>query len=216
MDANKNSKKIIILGMILLIIAGIIVVALKGFNVTLMFGKHEAIELKLGKEINMNTVREICDEVFIDKKYVAKELEVFGDSFQVNVESITDDEKSNLISKVNEKFDTEKTVDDLNINSVSNKRIRDVVNPYILPMVITFAIVFVYELIRFRKINAVKLVIGQICKIILTEASLLSCIAIVRAPVDDLIINLLIVIPIIAVIMFLYDAEKKLGKTIEE
>ena len=39
----KNSKKIIILGIILLIIAGVIVVSLKGFNVSLMIGRHESI-----------------------------------------------------------------------------------------------------------------------------------------------------------------------------
>ena len=100
MDINKNSKKIVILGLILLIVAGLIVVALKGFNVSLMFGKHEAVELKVGKEVSQSEIEEICEEVFQEKNYVAKELEVFGDSLQINVKSITDEEKANLISKV--------------------------------------------------------------------------------------------------------------------
>lgn len=36
MEKNKNGKKIIVLGIILLIIAGIIVVSLKGVNVSLI------------------------------------------------------------------------------------------------------------------------------------------------------------------------------------
>ena len=122
METNKNSKKIIIFGVILLIIAGIIVVALKGFNVSLMFGKHEVIELKIGKKVDLNVIKEICTEVFPKKEFVAKELEVFGDSMQINVKTITDEEKANLINQINEKFETSKTVEDLNINSVSNKR----------------------------------------------------------------------------------------------
>lgn len=212
MESKNNSKKIVILGIILLVIAGIIVVSLKGFNVSLDFGKHETIELKVGKEVNINTVKEICNEVFTNKKYIAKELEVFGDSFQINVESITDEEKNSLIEKVNEKFEVEKSVDDLNINSVSNKRIRDVVMPYVMPMLITFAVVFVYMLIRFRKINAVKIVLECLLKVILTEAIYYSLVAIIRVPVSDLLINISMVIAIAELVYYVYKSEKELEK----
>jgi len=96
MDTNKNSKKIIILGVILLIIAGLIVVALKGFNVSLMFGKHEVVEIKMDKEIDLGLVKEACEETFEKKEFIVKELEVFGDSVQINVESITDEEKAKV------------------------------------------------------------------------------------------------------------------------
>jgi len=212
MDTNKNATKIMILGLILLTIAGLIVVALKGFKVTLMFGKHESIELKVGKEINIDDIREICDEIFANKKYVLKELEVFGDSFQINIQSITDDEKTNLINKVNEKFDTEKTVDDLRINSISNKRIRDVVKPYIVPMLITFTISFVYIGIRYRKNNSIKLILNIIKKIILTEMIILSIIAITRIPVDNNVIYIIMIIPIIELICKMYNLEDKIEK----
>lgn len=212
MDTNKNATKIMILGLILLTIAGLIVVALKGFKVTLMFGKHESIELKVGKEINIDDIRKICDEIFANKKYVLKELEVFGDSFQINIQSITDDEKTNLINKVNEKFDTEKTVDDLRINSISNKRIRDVVKPYIVPMLITFTISFVYIGIRYRKNNSIKLILNIIKKIILTEMIILSIIAITRIPVDNNVIYIIMIIPIIELICKMYNLEDKIEK----
>ena len=53
MEDKNNNKKIITLGMILLILAGIIIVALKGVNVSLMFGKHEAIEIKLDTDVDI-------------------------------------------------------------------------------------------------------------------------------------------------------------------
>lgn len=215
MDINKNSKKIVILGLILLMIAGLIVVALKGFNVSLMFGKHEAIELKVEKGVNISQIEEICDDVFQDKKYVAKELEVFGDSLQINVKSITDEEKANLISKVNEKFETQKTVEDLNVHSISNKRIRDVVKPYIMPMLLIMVIVYIYSLIRFRNIQSVSLVMDSILKMILAEAILVSLIAIVRIPVDDFVIFLLMVVVIAKLVSFVNRNERKLAQNIQ-
>jgi len=209
METNKNSKKILILGIILLVLAGIIVVALKGFNVSLMFGKHETIEIKLDTEVDLKIAKEICDEVFQDKTYVVKGLEIFGDSFQINVKSITDEEKVNLVNKINEKFETDKTVEDLNINSVSNKRIRDVVKPYIIPMLVSFGIVFVYMLIRFRKEQPLKLIGKFIVIITLVESIILSIIAITRIPVSDLLINLLMVIPVIGIIVFISKNGKK-------
>ena len=210
MEDKNNNKKIITLGMILLILAGIIIVALKGVNVSLMFGKHEAIEIKLDTDVDINVIDEICKNVFLDKKIVVKELEVFGNSVQINVESITDEEKNNLIEKINEKFGTSKTVDDLKIYSVSNKRIRDVLKIYVKPMIISFSIIFAYMLIRFRKINAVNIIIDFIKKVILTEAIILSGIAIVRLPVSDFVINLFMVIAVIELICTIFKNEKKL------
>ncbi len=210
METNKNNRKIVIFGVILLIIAGIIVVALKGFNVSLMFGKHEAIELKIGKEVDLNVVKEICREVFEKKEFVAKELEVFGDSVQINVKTITDEEKSKLVNQINDKFETSKTVEDLNINSISNKRMRDVIRPYLASIAISFVVIFIYIFIRFRKINAVKIILEFIKNSILIEAILLSIIAVTRLEVTDLLINLLVIVPIAQLVYVIAIGEKKL------
>lgn len=213
MDTNKNSKKIVLLGIILLIIAGVIVVALRGFNVSLLFGNHESIELKIGSQMDINKCQEICNEIFAEKEFVLKELEVFGNSIQINVTSITDDEKTNLVNKINESFGTEKTVEDLRITSVSNKRIRDAVKPYIVPGIVAFCIIFVYMYFRFKKINSAKIIIDCICKIVLTELILLSVIAIGRIPVDDSYINLLILIATGELVFWVNKAENDLAKT---
>lgn len=212
MSTNKNNKKILILGIILLVLAGIIVVALKGFDVSLMFGKHESIEIKLDSKIDLNIIEEVCSEIFTDKEYVVKELEVFGDSAQINVEVLNDDEKINLVNKINEKFGTSKTVDDLKISNISNKRIRDIAKPYAVPMVCSFALVFIYMAIRFRKINSLKIIIGFIGKVLLCEAILLSIIAIARMPTNGLVVNFLVIIAVAQLIGVLANSERKLNK----
>lgn len=216
MKVSKNNKKIVILGVSLLILAGIIIIALKGLNVALMFGKHEAVEIKLDKEVDLIAVKDVCKDVFVNKKFVVKGLEVFNESAQINVESITDEEKNNLVQKINEKFETNKPVDDLKIYSVSNKRIRDVLKLYIKPMIISFAIVFVYMLIRFRKIEPIKIIIDFIAKVILTEAVLLSITAITRLPVSDLLINLFMVVAVTQLICHISKSEKNLSEFNEE
>ncbi len=211
METNKNSKKIIIFGVILLMLAGLIVVALKGFKVSLMFGKHETIEIKLDKAMDFETMEQISKDVFQKKDFTLKELEVFGDSAQINVEAITDEEKTTLINQINEKFEVSKTVEDLKIYSVSNKRIRDVVKPYIVPMISAFVVIFIYVLIRFRKINGIQLILEFVKTAILTEVILLSVIAVIRFPVTDGLIAILMLIPILELIIATFKGEEKLA-----
>ena len=65
-----GSKKIILLGIILLIIAGIVVVALKGVKVSLLLQQHEEINIYIGKPTELKDVKNICKEVFGEKQFV--------------------------------------------------------------------------------------------------------------------------------------------------
>lgn len=211
-----GSKKIILLGIILLIVAGIIVVALKGFNVSLILKQHESINVFIGKEVDINDIKTICNEVFKDKKVVLRKVELFDDSVNINVETITDEEKENLLTKINEKYETALTTDDLTVNSNSNVRIRDLVRPYVKPVIITLVLVVVYLVVRFRKMNALKLLGKIFVEIILTEALLASVIAIVRIPVSPIIINLMAVIAIIELLIYINRKEIEYKKVATE
>ena len=48
MKKLSGNKKIILLGIVLLIIAGIVVVALKGVKVSMMLQQHESISIHIG------------------------------------------------------------------------------------------------------------------------------------------------------------------------
>ena len=76
---NKNNK-VLILGLSLLIIAGIVVVLFKGFNVNFLLEQHEVIEFVIGKDFEMKDVESICNDVFKDKKVVVSKIEVFVDA----------------------------------------------------------------------------------------------------------------------------------------
>lgn len=216
-NMNKETwKKVLYLGLTLLIIAGILVVLLRGFNVDLMLEQHDEITYQLDSEYSLKDIKSICKEVFGKKCVYVKEVELFGDAIQINVEAVTDEEKSSLVEKMNEKFETTKTVDDLEITTVSNVRIRDWVTPYVKPVCITIIILIAYMAIRFKKINPLKLIGNLIFKIAITMLALLSFVAIVRLPLMPCYITILIGIALVETVMFLAASEKKLMKANSE
>ncbi len=208
-----GSKKIILLGIILLIIAGIVVVALKGVKVSLILQQHEEINIYIGKPIDIQDMKSICKEVFKDKRFVVRDLDIFTDAYSINVESVINEEKDELISKVNEKFGVNITTEDISEKNVSNIRIRDIVKPYIKPVLISTVLMAVYVVIRFRKESAIKL-LGKILGIIvLTEAVIFSIIAVLRVPLSATMINLMAVIAVIELCLYINKLEtRKLGK----
>lgn len=204
-----GSKKIILLGIILLIIAGIVVVALKGVKVSLLLQQHEEINVYIGKPTELKDVKNICKEVFGEKQFVVLDIDAFNDAYSINVESLTNEEKQALIAKINEKFTVQLSEGDISEKTLSNIRIRDIVKPYIKPVIISVLLMIVYMIIRFRKESVIKL-LGKIFGIvILTEAVIFSIIAIGRIPLSATMINLMAVIAIIELCVYINKLENK-------
>ncbi|MBR3613647.1 MAG: hypothetical protein IKL55_00510 [Clostridia bacterium] len=204
-----GSKKILLLGIILLIIAGIVVVALKGVKVSLILQQHEEINIYIGKPTNLKDMKDICKEVFGNKQVIVNDLDVFKDAYSISVESVTNEEKDELINKVNEKYGVEITLEDISEKTISNIRVRDIIRPYIKPVLISAILIAVYMIIRFRKENALKL-LGKIAGIILlTEAVIFSVIAVLRIPLSAIMINIMAVIAVVELCTYIYKLESK-------
>ena len=206
-----SNKKIIILGLSLLILAGIIVVALKGMNVDLMLAQHKSIDIVIGKEFNIKEVKEICKDVFQNKEVVFKKVEAFGDTVSINAVTIADEEKSNLVTKINEKYGTDLKAEEIDVKSNSNIRVRDLIRPYIIPAVISFVLIYAYTAIRFRKLNPLKTLLKITGIILITEAVIASVVAISRIAITPIIINIMFVVGIAEIIIFIYKKEAKKG-----
>ena len=205
-----GSKKIILLGIILLIIAGIVVVSLKWVKVSLNLQQHEEVTVYIGKPVELKEVKNICKEVFGNKYFIVIDVDTFKDAYSINVESLTNEEKQALLTKINEKFGVNLVETDISIKTLSNIRIRDVVKPYIKPVIISAILMVVYMIIRFRKEKVAKL-LGKIFGIIiLTEAVIFSIIAIARIPLSALMINLMAVIAIVELCVYINKLENKI------
>lgn len=203
-----GTKKILLLGLILIIIAGIVVVTLKGVNVSLLYEQHETVNLVIGKEVNINDIKNICKEVFNDKEVIVRKVELFDDAVNLNVESMTDEERQNLVDKVNEKYETQFTVDSINVKVIPKVRIRDTVRPYIIPLVIATIAIVAYMVIRFRKIKITKLLGKIVAIILLTEATVTSIVTIARIPVTPVLINVMFAVAILELVLYVDCTER--------
>ena len=154
MKKLSGNKKIILLGIVLLIIAGIVVVALKGVKVSMMLQQHESISIHIGVKTSEKELKELFGEIFKDKYYVLRMVEYFDDSVNICAESITNEEKTAIVQKINEKFGKEYDPNAITIQTVANVRVRDMLKPYVKPVIISAALIVVYMIIRFRKFNA--------------------------------------------------------------
>ena len=83
-----KSKQLKIILMLLVIIAGIAMIAVKGFNFDLKYQDTQRVELYLKTEFNISDIRQITNEVFGNQKVMIQKVEVFEDSVSITTTSI--------------------------------------------------------------------------------------------------------------------------------
>ena len=210
-------SKILIIIMIIIIVAGIIVIGMKGFNFDLKYEKSQKIELYLEQEFEVNDIKDITNEVMPGKQVIIQKVEVFEDTISIIAKEITDEEKSNLITKINEKYGTELSADSVEIENIPHTRGRDIIMPYVVPFIIATVIILIYMAVRYHKLGSVKVIAKVIGVNILTQIILMSVIAITRIPFGRLTIPMVLVVYLLTMIGMTTKFEKQLeNKKVEE
>ena len=212
-----KSKQLKITLIVLVIIAGIVMIAVKGFNFDLKYQDTQKVELYLQTQFNISDIKQITNEVFGNQKVIIQKVEVFEDSVSITTNTISDEQKNNLITKINEKYGTKITAEDTKIENVAHTRGRDIVKPYILPFAIATLITLVYLGIRYHKIKDSKVVLKSIGLMLLTQIILFSVIAITRIPIGRLTIPMVILVYLLTLFGIANKYEKNLQeRNIEE
>ena len=210
-------SKILIIIMIIIIVAGIIVIGTKGFNFDLKYEKSQKIELYLEQEFEVNDIKDITNEVMPGKQVIIQKVEVLEDTISIIAKEITDEEKSNLITKINEKYGTELSADSVEIENIPHTRGRDIIMPYVVPFIIATVIILVYMAVRYHKLGSVKAIAKVIGVNILTQIILMSVIAITRIPFGRLTIPMVLVVYLLTMIGMTTKFEKQLeNKKVED
>ena len=212
------SKKAKILSIIIaiIIIAGIIVIATKGFNFDLKYEKSQKVELYIEQEFEINDIKAITDEVMPGKQVIIQKVEVFEDSVSITASEITDEEKSNLITKINEKYGTELLADSTEIENIPHTRARDIVKPYAWPFAIATIIILAYMAIRYHKLGSIKIIAKTIGINLVSQATLISIIAITRIPFGRLTIPMVLAVYLLTIVGLTARLEKRLKENKEE
>jgi len=178
----KTLNKILCILICIVIIIGIVIWKKNGFNLELQYSNRNQINLVKNTGINKSDIEQIASEVFGNTRYVVQEVETFDNIISIVAEEITEEQRDSIIKKFNEKYKMDIKASDIEINSIPFTRVIDVIKPFILPGIITFVIILLYYLLRFKSLGW-KIILSKTVIIpVVAELLLYSMIAITRIP----------------------------------
>lgn len=184
-NIDKKNKYICII-LCLIIIAGIIVYFTKGFKFDIEYSKRDQIILANKTGLDISKIEQIAKEALQGKDVKVQEVGNFKTAMQISSYEITDEEKAKIVEKVNSEYSLEISSDSIEIQNIESTRIKDIIRPYVLPIIVTFAIIIFYFLIRYRKIGTKKILAKGIGLPIIMELLYYSIIVICRVPFGDI------------------------------
>lgn len=211
-----NKKKILIGIIILILVVGVVIIATKGLNFELQYQETKKVELTISKDFQVSDIKQITDEVMPNTDVKIEVVEVYRDAVKIIAKDISEEQKENLINKVNEKYGTEIKSENVEISTVSKARGRDLVKPYIDPFTIATAIILVYIGIRYFKIGTIKRMLETAGVLVLVQALYICVMAITRIPVGRVTMPIAILLYVITLICLTTNFEKKVQEIKQE
>lgn len=178
-------KKKILYGLIaLIILLGIIMYFVHGFNIGNMYGANTKLGLYIETGINLDEVKTIVNESFNGKEAIYQDVEYFGEMLLITLPTVTDEEVDNFLSKINEKYSLDYTKDDLDIMAMPSMSFYEIVKPYLLPLLLSVGIAIVYLAIRYHSLGIGRMIVKPIIAIVLVELIIMSAYLIANIPID--------------------------------
>lgn len=178
----KNKKSIIYLILILIVIAGMISIYVRRLNFSLEQGKHIRIDLYIGKEYELEDIKQIAKETLPEGEKRYQKLETFNDAVAISLKEASDEQINALKEKVKEKYGIEEDTF-LTKTEVPHLRTRDIIKPYIIPTIIVTLIIMGYVGVRFLKLGALKTMFLLVAKLVLAGLVYVGVIGLFYLPV---------------------------------
>lgn len=204
---QKNKKIIAIAIIALVILIGIVVVNIWGFNKELKYKQSQSIDIYVEQEVDNAKMKEIANEV-LGEKNIIQTVEVYKDMITIRAESISEEQKNDIVNKIKENYTFTQTAEDTTIKTVPETKIIDMYKKYILPFVISEILILIYMVIRYYKKGILKVLAKTICVPVVGELLLLSIIAITRIPLGKMIPVLVIAVYIGTILYVVRECEK--------
>lgn len=216
MKEISKKTKIIALIIAIIILVGIIIIATMGLKFDLINQKAQGIQLYLEKNFEISDMQEITNETLPNQEVVIQKVEVYEDTVKILTNQITEEQKAEIIKKVNEKYGTELTADNIEITDIAHTRGRDIIKPYIIPFAIATVIILVYMAVRYHKLGMIKTILQTALLLIIAQATLLSIIAIARIPIGRITIPLVFIVYVLSLVGVTTYLEKNLKEKKKE
>ena len=145
-------KKIPLIILTLIILAGIITLFVAGFEKSVMYGEGTRIEVYLPKGYDDKEILDIAKECFEGKKIALEKVEKLDQIAGIKInEKYTDEEMDTFKSKISEKYEIKEKELEVYEVSVPKVRVSTDINPYVFPVVLITTLILIYVLIRYSK-----------------------------------------------------------------
>ena len=102
---QRNIKIIVIAIEALVILAGIVIINIMGFNKELRFSQSERIDVYIENEADKAKVKSIVNEVLGDQNNMVQTVEIYQDMVTIRAKEITDDQKNDIVNKLKENYE---------------------------------------------------------------------------------------------------------------
>lgn len=205
---KKNIKIIAIAIMSLVILAGIVVVGIFGFNKELRYGQGQVINVYVEQMVDVTNIKKIVNECLAGKTNMVQTVEIYQDYVTIKAKEITEEQKNNIVNKLKENYEFSQTAEDTTIENVAATKYIDIYKKYIVPFAVSGVIVLAYIVIRYHKKGILKVLGRTIIIPVFGELFLLSVIAITRIPVGRYTPVLVIAMYITSIMMVIRENEK--------
>lgn len=178
-------KKIISIIIAIIILAGITTLIIFGFNKDLNYKDSTLLEIYIENEFSKSDILNIAKESFTGSEIKLLDIELVGNIVGVQLNKYEQEQLDNFITKLNEKYEIEYTLENINIIEMPAKNILNQIENYILPIGISIFLIITYNLIIYRKLGIFKVLLNTIVIILLSQIIYVSLIIITRMQIND-------------------------------
>lgn len=207
-----KKKNVIILAIaMIIVIAGVIIASTIGFNKQLRYQDSQKIDIYVASEVDVDKIKSIANEV-LGKQNMVQTIEIYQDMVTIRAKSISDEQKDSIVNKIKENYEFEQTAEKTEIKDIPATRIRDMFKKYVLPFVLSFIIILVYMVVRYRQKGILNVFAQTIAIPVLCEILLISLIAIARIPVGVYTSTLVLVVYLASITYTVIKVEKQADK----
>lgn len=212
-------KKIIYVILACIIIVGAVITLTVGLKADIIYSKNVEIDVYIGKTVDVEEIKNLAKEVFPNERIIVRKIEFFNDMVSITIPEKSDEELKEPIeqlnTKINEKYEINNTVEDIEVVHNPKIKLSSVLKPYVIPIIVSVIIILVYVSIRYKKLGILKTVGSYILYVGAAEAIFLSILAITRFPINRLVIPIGLTIYVTTVTALGFVNERKLSKIIQ-
>lgn len=181
-----ENKKILIITILIIIVAGIIFLAVKGFNKGIIYDSATRIECYIPSGYEKADIENITNETFSNKNVKVQDIEKLNQIVSIKIKDYSEEELENFKTKISEKYEIDKDKLEIYEIKIPTTRISTIVKPYVLPVSIVTVLSLVYIALRnIKSKEAVKKVIKVALTLVLVAGIYFSILVIAQIPINE-------------------------------